>query len=162
MLHAHMERSIVMLFWNYVFTGEDCTSAIKGKGKVGPLKKLQKNPRFLKTFQHLGEDWKVKSEFHEELEKFTYLMYGYQREKNLNEVGTMMLTKMVGNDERINPKSRVNLSLFPPCVDAHRPHVDRVNHRVALFKRSKFPIYDAQKLCEGQGWEKHGDLLKPI
>ena len=34
----------------YVFTGEDCTSAFKGKGKVGPLKKLQKNPRFLKTF----------------------------------------------------------------------------------------------------------------
>lgn len=26
----------------YVFTGEDVTSAFKGKGKVGPLKKLQK------------------------------------------------------------------------------------------------------------------------
>ncbi len=26
----------------YVFSGEDCTSAFKGKGKVGPLKKLQK------------------------------------------------------------------------------------------------------------------------
>ena len=25
----------------YVFTGEDCTSAFKGKGKVGPLKKLE-------------------------------------------------------------------------------------------------------------------------
>ena len=34
----------------YVFTGENCTSAFKGKEKVGPLKKLQKNPRFLKIF----------------------------------------------------------------------------------------------------------------
>ena len=69
---------------------------------------------------------------------------------------------MVGNDERINPKSRVNLSLLPPCVDAHHPHVDHVNHHVALFKRSNIPIYDAQKPHERQGWEKHSDLLEPI
>ena len=29
----------------YPYTGEDCTSAYKGKGKVCPLKKLQKNPK---------------------------------------------------------------------------------------------------------------------
>ena len=41
----------------YVFSGEDCTSAFKGKGKVGPLKKLEKNPRFHKAFRQLGNDW---------------------------------------------------------------------------------------------------------
>ena len=71
--------------------------------------------------------------------------------KKLNEMRTMMLTKMVGNEERINPKSRVNLSLLPLCIDAHRPHIDHVNHRVALFKISNIPIYDAQKQYEGQG-----------
>ena len=85
----------------YVFTGEDCTSAFKGKGKVGPLKKLQKNPRYLQTFQNLGVDWIVKSELHKKLEEFACLMYGYQRETNLNEVRTMMLTKMVGNNEKL-------------------------------------------------------------
>ena len=35
----------------YVFSGEDCTSAFKGKGKVTPLKKLQKNPKFHKAFR---------------------------------------------------------------------------------------------------------------
>ena len=40
----------------YVFSGEDCTSAFKGKGKVRPLKKLEKNPKFHKAFQQLGED----------------------------------------------------------------------------------------------------------
>lgn len=34
----------------YVFSGEDCTSAFKGKGKVQPLKKLQKNPKFQQAF----------------------------------------------------------------------------------------------------------------
>ena len=36
----------------YVYSGEDCTSAFKGKGKVTPLKKLQKNPKY-----HLGFRW---------------------------------------------------------------------------------------------------------
>ena len=35
----------------HVFSGEDCTSAFKGKGKVSPFKKLQKTPKFLKTFR---------------------------------------------------------------------------------------------------------------
>ena len=33
----------------YVFTGEDCTSAFKGK--VAPLKKLQENPMFHNAFR---------------------------------------------------------------------------------------------------------------
>ena len=43
----------------YVFTGEDCTSSLKRKGKVAPLKKLEKNPRFHKCFQQLGDDCNV-------------------------------------------------------------------------------------------------------
>ena len=35
----------------YVFSGEDCTSAFKGKGKVAPLKKLQKNSKFHRAFR---------------------------------------------------------------------------------------------------------------
>ena len=39
----------------YVFSGEDCTSSFKGKGKVAPLKKLQKNPKFHKAFRWVNE-----------------------------------------------------------------------------------------------------------
>ena len=35
----------------YFFTGEDCASAFKGKGKVTPLKKVVKTPRFHKVFR---------------------------------------------------------------------------------------------------------------
>ena len=35
----------------YVLTGEDVTSAFKGKGKVGPLKKLQSQPKYHPTFK---------------------------------------------------------------------------------------------------------------
>ena len=43
----------------YVFSGEDCISAFKGKDKVTPLKKLQKNPKYQRAFSHLGKDWLV-------------------------------------------------------------------------------------------------------
>ncbi len=35
----------------YVFTGEDATSAFKGKGKLGPLKMLHKNPKYNAAFR---------------------------------------------------------------------------------------------------------------
>ena len=36
----------------YVFTGEDCTSVFKGKGKVAPLKKFMKTPNFHALFRY--------------------------------------------------------------------------------------------------------------
>ena len=39
----------------HVFTGEDTTSAFRGKGKINPLKKMLKKPRFQNTFQNLGK-----------------------------------------------------------------------------------------------------------
>ena len=59
----------------YVFSGEDCTSAFKGKGKVAPLKKLQKFPRLHKGFQQLGLNWNVGLDVIKQLEQFTCLMY---------------------------------------------------------------------------------------
>ena len=35
----------------YVFTGEDVTSAFKGKGKLIPLKKLLGNPKYQEAFR---------------------------------------------------------------------------------------------------------------
>ena len=43
----------------YIFTGEDVTSAFNGKGKVGPLEKIKKKPKFYKAFAQLGNDWRM-------------------------------------------------------------------------------------------------------
>ena len=146
----------------YVFTGEYCTSAFKGKGKIGPLRKLQAYPRFQKVFQELGTQWSMKLELYEKLETFTCLMYGYPRETSVNKVKTIMLQKMVGEDEKISLKSKVKLSRLPPCADSLAPHLDRVNHRVAVMKRSHIPVYLAPKPYDGQGWVKDGNKLEPL
>ena len=47
------EEYCATLLGFYVFSGEDCTSAFKGNGQVGPIKKLHKNPRFHNAFRQL-------------------------------------------------------------------------------------------------------------
>ena len=82
----------------YIFSGEDCTSVFKGNGKVGPLKKLQKNPRFHNAFMQLGEEWNLESHVLKQLEEFTCLMYGQNRESSVDGGRTkLMLTAAVPN-----------------------------------------------------------------
>ena len=40
-----------MILGLYVFTGEDVTSAFKGNGKVGPIKKLQSHHKYHAAFR---------------------------------------------------------------------------------------------------------------
>ena len=49
--------NVMALIGLYMFTGNDCNSAFRGKGKVRPLKKLQNHHRFQKVFKDLGSDW---------------------------------------------------------------------------------------------------------
>lgn len=58
----------------YVFTGEDANCAFKGKGKVNPLKKVEKMPKFQKSFAVLGNDWHLTDELIKDLEQFTCAM----------------------------------------------------------------------------------------
>uniref|UniRef100_UPI00358DFFF2 uncharacterized protein isoform X2 n=1 Tax=Myxine glutinosa TaxID=7769 RepID=UPI00358DFFF2 len=148
----------------YVFSGEDCTSAFKGKGKVGPLKKLEKNPRFHKAFSQLGDDWTLKPEVLRQLEQFTCLMYGQSRESSVDVVRAKLLRKMVGEDKKLTSKSKVDLARLTPCHSALKPHVQRVNHRVALYKRADEAILEKPKLYdEGQGWMRTDEgVLKPV
>lgn len=147
----------------YVFTGEDCTSAFKGKGKVGPLKKLEKNPRLQKAFSELGDDWNVTPGILRELEKFTCIMYGQCRESSVDIVRVKMLKEMVGTDKTLTSKSKIDLARLPPCHSALKPHVHRVNHRVALYKRAHDHFPEKPKPHdEGQGWMRSDGLLKPV
>jgi len=90
----------------YVFSGEDCTSAYKGRGKMGPLKKLEKNPKYHSAFRKLGDDWNVSPQLLKELEQFTCLIYGQSRESSVDVVRHKLLCKMVGEDKKLISKSK--------------------------------------------------------
>ena len=71
----------------------------------------------------------------------------------MNNVSAKMLKKMVGEDQILNKSSKVDLSRLPPCKDSLVPHINRVNHRVACFKKANIPIFEKPKPNDpNQGW----------
>ena len=96
------------------------------------------------------------SQMSEDIEAFTCVMYGQaRREKSVNNVRSIMLKKMIGEDETLTTRSKVDLSRLPPCRDNLVPHINRVNHRLAIYKRAAKPIFWCPKPHDpGKGWEK--------
>uniref|UniRef100_UPI00358F49B5 uncharacterized protein n=1 Tax=Myxine glutinosa TaxID=7769 RepID=UPI00358F49B5 len=146
----------------YTFTGDDCNSAFRGKGKVGPLKKHQKYPRFQKAFIDLGSDWKVKDEDYDALEEFTCLMYGTTCIKSINEVRALMLRKMVGDEDKLTSKSKVDFSQLPPCKDSPIRILTESTTVSVNEKRSHVAIYDCPLPQDGHSWIKDDGPLEPL
>ena len=75
-----------------------------------------------------------------------------------------MLKKMVGENEVLTSKSRVDLSRLPPCRDSLVPHIGRVNYRLANYKRAHKSIFWRPNPYDpGQGWEKTEEgILEPV
>ena len=103
-----------MLLGMYVFSGEDCTSAFNGKGGGGPLKKLEKNSRIHKVFMQLGEEWNLKLHVLKQLEEFTCLKYGQNRESSMSGLRAKHLCTIVTEDEKLTSKSKIDLARLPP------------------------------------------------
>ena len=148
----------------HVYTGEDCTSAFKGKGKKNPFKLLQKYPKFQRAFIELGRYWEVSNETIGLLEEFTCIMYERNREKNINNARFQLLLKMVGPKDKLNLNSKVDFARLPPCRNSLLPHIYRVNYRLACFKKAGIPIFDLPSPCEdNNGWKKDDNgLIEPI
>ena len=69
-------------------------------------------------------------------------MNGQNRESSVDVVRAKLLRKMMGEEEKLTSKSKVDLARLPPCHSALKPHVQRVNDRVALYKRAEEPILE--------------------
>ena len=83
-----------------------------------------------------------------EVEKFTCLMYEQSRETLVDGARVKLLRKMVGDGEKLTSKSKVARGRLPPCYSALKPHVQRVSHRVALYKRAHQAIVEKPKPYE--------------
>ena len=89
------------------------------------------------------------------MEEFTCLLYGYPKDVSVNAVRAKMMKKMVGENNTLSKKSKVDLSRIPPCKDSLIPHIQRVNHRVAGYKQAHQNIVESpMPYDDGQGWEK--------
>ena len=91
-------------------------------------------------------------------------MYGQRRESSVDAVRTKLLRNMVGENGKLTSKSMVDLARLPPCRSAFRPHVERVNHHLCLYKRANVAILEKPNPSDqGQGWVRNdGGVLEPL
>ena len=80
-----------------------------------------------------------------EIEDFACIMYGYSKETSVNVVRSKILQKMVGENNGLTKKSKVDLPQLPPFQDSLLPYIYKVNHRVASYKRANVPILEKPK-----------------
>ena len=121
----------------HAFTGTDCTSAFKGKGKVRPMKLIIQHPKFVELFSKIGTSWDCDNDTLSGIEEFTCLMYGFnQRIKHVDDAREVKIKKMCGSTLEIRQGISIDLSTFPPCKRVLLQHLKRVNFQVCLWKRA--------------------------
>ena len=106
--------------------------------------------------RELGDNWQIGEDVSEELESFTCVLYGQGRDTSVNALRCKMLKKMIGEEATLNIKSKVDLARLPPCKDSLIPHIQRVNYRVACYKRAAQPNFSRPKPHDvAHGWQQN-------
>ena len=91
-------------------------------------------------------------------------MYGHNRESSMYAIRVKLLRKIVVEDEKLASKSKFNLVRFPPCHSAFKPHLQRLNHHVALYKHADEDILaKLEPYDDGPGWIRTEDgVVEPM
>ena len=87
----------------------------------------------------LGGEWNMLKQ----LEQFTLLKYGHTRESLVDVVRAKFLRKMVDGIQ-CTSKPKVHPDRLPSCHYALKPHVQHVNHSVALYKGLTKPSWKSR------------------
>ena len=71
---------------------------------------------------------------------------------------------MVGEDNLLTIKSKIDLIKLPPAEESLKPHIYCVNHHVAMYKRASELIYWTPKIWDkNEGWVKNDNgVLDPV
>ena len=72
--------------------------------------------------------------------------------------------KMVGEDQNLTSRYKVDLTRLPPCQSALMSHVQRINHREAFYKRAnEATLEKPTPYDDGQRWMKTDEgALEPV
>ena len=105
-------------------------------------------------YSNLGSDWSVSDDTVQQLENFTCLLYGTVRDSSIDHIRTKELLKAAGAGNLEEGRgSGADLSCLPPCRDSLIPHIRRVNHCLATYKRAALRNGKSPKpFEEDQGW----------
>ena len=125
----YSQEHIAALLALHAFTGADCTSAFKGKGKVRPMKLLSQNSKFINIFASVGLTWTLDDDhIVNGIEEFTCRLYGVgPRLKQVDVAREIKVKNICGSNVDLRPGLSIDLSTFQPCRRVLAQHIKRVN-----------------------------------
>ena len=125
------------------FTGCDTTSAFVRRGKVAPLKVLEKRKYFLSTFRSLGQASEIEETAFNELEQFVCCMYGKPKYSTVNKLRYHLFIQKYQptSGSLLTSGDGIDLSLLPSCRDSLYMHIKRANYQTLLWNsaQERFP-----------------------
>ena len=116
----------------HAFTGCDYTAAFSRKGKVRPLKILEKNANFQNSFTALGKEQTISDETFSSIEKFTAEMYGKRKSQFINDIRLELFLERYKpsgklDEARISCLKKMDGSTLPPCHNVLKQKIKRVH-----------------------------------
>ena len=130
--HEHIAALLVL----HAFTGADCTSAFKGKGKVRPMKLLSLNSNFIDIFAAVGFTWTLDDDrIVHGMEELTCRLYGVgPRVKQVDVAREIKVKNICGSNVDLRPGLSIDLSTFPTCGRVLAQHIKTVNFQVCIWQ----------------------------
>ena len=133
-------------------TGCDTTSAFVRRGKVAPLKVVEKQPSYHSVLGKLGNDQTCSSELQDDIEALVCGLYGKPQYKDINKLRYDMFAKRFQvRGQVLSSYSGVDMSLLPPCKSSLDMHVRRANYQAYVWLHAHENYPDLPKI-EESGW----------
>ena len=116
----------------HVFAGSDYTAAFSRKGKIRPLKTLEKDKTAQTVFGDMGFSDDIQEEEFKVIEKFTCTLYGKPKFNSVNEVRLELFLKKYRPKKKeevvISCVKKMEGSFLPPCASVLKQKTNRTNH----------------------------------
>ena len=117
----------------HCFTGCDTVSSFVRRGKITPLKTLQKYSDFIQVFECLGKHENCSDALVDDLERFVCRMYQKPSYTSVNKLRYDSFSKSYQgkSGQVLSAFDGIDLSLLPPCRTSLEMHARRANYMVS-------------------------------
>lgn len=142
-VHQKGENICAILPAFHCLTGCDTTSAFVRRGKVSPLKLVEKNPDFVEILGKLGQEHACSSELQTGIERFICAVYGKPSYTDINKLRhDTFCKKNQSHGNILDSYNSIDMSLLPPCRDSLQMHILRANYQsyIWLHADEKLPV----------------------
>ena len=146
----------------HIFTGSDYTAAFSGRGKVTPLKKLEKSDEFLHAFGSLGSSEIVSRSVIQVIEKFVCQMYGNPKLTSVDESRLELFAGKYkakgGKPLKWTSLKNMDSSAWPPCSTVLYQKILRTNLVANVLQSSHAQSHSYYPPLQN-GWCREGEFF---